>query len=431
MVRGNNAIAPQGGGDMWDPSAFSLMTAIAGHSQTNLALNQSVTASTSCSGCGGNYSPSQAVDGNLGTDWIASSGAFPQWLVVDLGSSSDLTSVSVVFYASDTWYYKIDGSNDDATWTTLVDHTASGATGQTLTDGISGIYRFVRIYITNAGSNWAAIWELQVNGYPNLAQNKSAGSSSFCNGCGGNYAAPQAVDGNSNSDWIAANGTFPQWLVVDLGALTTLSSVDVQFYTSDTWYYKVEASNDNSFYDSTWTTLVDHTASGVAGQSIEDNVSGTFRYVRVYITNSGGNWAAIWEFQVFGSAFSQPRNIVSSPNLLSTGSYLIGAQACNLWDSAYFWTTVATVPSSRPLLGYYDESYDVSTDWAINMMVDHGINFVMPCWYRMLNNDGQSPVMASYDQFTNSIANSAQYRTRPEVGHRLDQRPGRNSRRSE
>ena len=309
---------------------------------------------------------------------------------------------------------------------TFLDGTTILAASQPLTAGVStfttgslavGGHNITAAYsgAASLGTSTSSPVNVTVNsanGISNLALNRPSGSSSFCNGCNGNtFNAQRAVDGNVATGWVAANGSFPQWIVVDLGALSALSSVNITFVASDTWRYKIEGSNDNAFSDLMWTTLADHTSLGISGQTNSDNVTGTFRYLRVYVTNTGNNWAAINEFQVFGATFSQPRNVVSPPVPLNTGSYLIGAQACNLWDNSGFWNGIAQMPLSRPLLGYYNEAYDVSTDWNIKMMVDHGISFVMPCWYRMPSNDGQSPVIASFDQFINSIANSAQYRS--------------------
>ena len=50
-------------------------------------------------------------------------------------------------------------------------------------------------------------------------------------------------------------------------------------------------------------------------------------------------------------------------------------------------------------------------DWQIKMAADHGISFFMPCWFRMADNAGQSPVLSTYDEFINSIANTAQNRS--------------------
>ena len=247
----------------------------------------------------------------------------------------------------------------------------------------------------------------------NLALGRPAGASSFCgSGCsGGPYGPTLAVDGNLSTSWIAQNSQFPQWLVVDLGAIYNLSSVTQTFNNSDTWYYKIEGSNDNAATDDTqWAVLANH-SSGTTGQTLSDSVSGNYRYVRLYVTNAGGNWATSKEFQVSGTLLSQPTGIVPTPSPISTGNYLVGAQMCNFWDNSHFWPYIAVLPPNIPLLGYYNEAYDVAVDWQIKMAADHGIGFFMPCWFRMANNAGQAPVLSTYDELINSIANTAQHRS--------------------
>ncbi|MDG0792182.1 DUF5060 domain-containing protein [Cohnella ginsengisoli] len=90
-----------------------------------------------------------AIDGNPSTKWIAANNAFPQWYALDLGSSKTLSKVDTTFGNSDTWKYKIEGSADNAAYTTLVDRTA-GATGASFSDATTATARYVRITITGA-----------------------------------------------------------------------------------------------------------------------------------------------------------------------------------------------------------------------------------------------------------------------------------------
>lgn len=107
-----------------------------------------------------------------------------------------------------------------------------------------------------------------------------------------------AMDGNSGSKWIAANNSYPQWYVIDLGSSKTLSKVDTTFGNSDTWKYRIEGSTDNSAY----TTLVDRTA-GVTGTFFSDATTATARYVRISITGAtGSSTASLAEFRPYDSA---------------------------------------------------------------------------------------------------------------------------------
>jgi hypothetical protein len=133
-------------------------------SGTNLALNKTVTTSSNNTS---SFDGPKAVDGDLATYWCASGGSFPQWLKVDLGSSSALGTIKQTFYDNDntTFYYKFEGSNDDTNYTVLADRTASGLLGQTFTETVSGSYRYVRMTVTNATNlHWASSKEFEVYG---------------------------------------------------------------------------------------------------------------------------------------------------------------------------------------------------------------------------------------------------------------------------
>jgi hypothetical protein len=111
------------------------------------------------------------------------------------------------------------------------------------------------------------------------------------------YSAEHAIDGIADSKWESASSSFPQWARIDLGAAKALGRVETEFPSNQTWRYRLEGSND----DSTYSTLVDRT-SGVTGQSFNDTVSGTYRYVRITITGAASGKAALNEFRVYDSS---------------------------------------------------------------------------------------------------------------------------------
>lgn len=138
-----------------------------GGSPTNLSLNKPASASTTETG----NTPNRANDGNTGTRWAASSGSFPQWWEVDLGSAHDVSSSEIIFEGVSVWRYRIDGraTTTDA-WTTLVDRTANATNSHTYTDTLaSGANkRYIRVTITgyNGGYWWASMWECRILGVP-------------------------------------------------------------------------------------------------------------------------------------------------------------------------------------------------------------------------------------------------------------------------
>jgi hypothetical protein len=143
------------------PTSTPTPTPVATATPTPMLLSQGKTITSSTNSTGGE--PTKANDGNTGTWWCASSAAFPQWLKVNLGAAHPLANVETIFYASETWKYKVEGSNNDSTWTMLKDNTAGIVTGD-VTDSISGSYQYVRITVTYGSVDWAAIREFKVNG---------------------------------------------------------------------------------------------------------------------------------------------------------------------------------------------------------------------------------------------------------------------------
>jgi beta-glucanase (GH16 family) len=127
---------------------------------------------------------------------------------------------------------------------------------------------------------------------PLLSLGKPATASSFQ---AGNEVA-KGNDGNSGTRWAAANGNFPQWWMVDLGASYNLAEVDIEWYNYSTrsYKYKIEVSTDNI----TFITVVDKTANTNLGATF-DGFTAAGRYVRITITGTSAGWASANEFKVF------------------------------------------------------------------------------------------------------------------------------------
>ena len=147
-------------------SEFQVM----GPTNPDLALNKTATASSTWSSY---YAASNAVDGNTGTYWEGTDGAWPTTLVVDLGSTQTLGTVVLDLppgWGTRTQTLSILGSTDDGTWTTLVSsatYTWNPSTGDSvsikLPSGTSD--RYVELSFTaNDVQNGAQLAELGVYG---------------------------------------------------------------------------------------------------------------------------------------------------------------------------------------------------------------------------------------------------------------------------
>src|SRR5689334_18735862 len=89
----------------------------------NLALNKPVTCSANPQ-----FPCAEAVDGNTGTRWASAQQIDPQWIYVDLGSTTTVSQVILRWEAAYAKSYQIQTSNDATNWTTIYS-TTTGAGG--------------------------------------------------------------------------------------------------------------------------------------------------------------------------------------------------------------------------------------------------------------------------------------------------------------
>ena len=113
--------------------------------------------------------------------------------------------------------------------------------------------------------------------------------------------AANAIDGNVATRWGAADGTFPQWIKIDLSQKDTIGGYQINWYnnTGRSYKYKIELSDD----DVTYNLSVDrqtNTQTGVSDDRIVAPNSHAGRYVRVTVTGSSAGWASFFELKVFG-----------------------------------------------------------------------------------------------------------------------------------
>ena len=106
-----------------------------GTSNPDLALNESVTASSATSG----FPATNAIDGNTSTYWESTDGTWPSTLTVNLGSAQTLGDVVIDLpstWPTRTQTLSVLGSTNDSTWTTLVSsstYTWSSSNGNSVT----------------------------------------------------------------------------------------------------------------------------------------------------------------------------------------------------------------------------------------------------------------------------------------------------------
>ncbi len=125
---------------------------------TNVAQGKTAAAS-SIEGAG--TPASAAVDGNGGTRW-SSAFSDPQWLSVDLGTSTQICGVQINWEAAYATAFQIQTFNDNATWTTV--KSVTGGTGGNQAIDLSGSGRYIRMYGTARATGYGySIWEFIVH----------------------------------------------------------------------------------------------------------------------------------------------------------------------------------------------------------------------------------------------------------------------------
>lgn len=127
--------------------------------QENIAAGKTATASSAT------QPADNAFDENTGTRWESAS-TDPQWIYVDLGSTSDISGVLLNWEGAYGSAYTIDISNDATNWTTVYTETmGNGGMDQIAFASTSG--RYVRMYGTTRGTIYGySLWEFEVYGSP-------------------------------------------------------------------------------------------------------------------------------------------------------------------------------------------------------------------------------------------------------------------------
>jgi hypothetical protein len=186
----------------------------------------------------------------------------------------------------------------------------------------------------------------------NIAAGRPATASSQVNAT---QAATTVTDGDANTYWESANGAFPQWLQVDLGATYAIGKVTLKLPPSTAWATRTQtlsvqaSTNGSSFSDAVGSAT--YTFNPASANTVNITVPGTSaRYVRVNVTANSG-WAAgqIGEFEVYpsgGGTTNPSASLSASPSALTFGS-----QALNTTSAAQTVTVHNTGTASATGVG--------------------------------------------------------------------------------
>ncbi|MGW0606633.1 discoidin domain-containing protein [Streptomyces sp. NPDC002640] len=119
---------------------------------TNVALNKPTTASSHQASYGDcPCEPAKATDGRADTRW-ASDWSDPQWIRVDLGASTAVRKIQLVWDPAYARSYEVQVSDDANTWRTV--HSTTTGNGDVDTIDVAATARHVRLHLTSRGTGW-------------------------------------------------------------------------------------------------------------------------------------------------------------------------------------------------------------------------------------------------------------------------------------
>ena len=274
--------------------AMSTAAAPPGHAATVLLSQGKTTTASSTENAG--TPASAATDGDAGTRW-SSAAADPQWISVDLGTSSTISQVVLQWETAYGKSFQVQTSTDGANWTSVYSTTTGGGGTQTL--NVTGTGRYVRVYGTARGTQYGySLWEFKVYGAgasascgtASTALHKPTTASSTENA---GTPATSATDGDTGTRWSSAFSD-PQWLQVDLGSSQQVCGVQLSWEAAYATAFQIQVSADGT----NWTSIYSTTTGAGGTQTL--NVTGTGRYVRFYGTARATPYGySLWEFSVF------------------------------------------------------------------------------------------------------------------------------------
>ncbi|OZV83869.1 xylosidase [Micromonospora echinospora] len=185
-----------------------------------------------------------------------------------------------------------------------------------------------------------------VVGGPPAGGNLAAGRPTSASSQNGPFVAGNAVDGDRASYWEAANGVFPQWWQVDLGAGHPVSRIVLALpagWETRTQTLSVQGSTDGA----TFTTLA--TPAGIRFDPATGNTATvtvpttTVRHVRVTVTgNTAWPAAQLAQVEVYATTTAPPTTDLARGRPTATSSHsqgyvsghVVDGDAHSYWESA-------------------------------------------------------------------------------------------------
>ena len=319
----------------------------------NLSLGKTASASSS----NGPHGAGNLNDGNQGSYW-ESSGAFPQWAQVDLGTATSIDQVVLKLPAG--WGVAQPDAVRAGQHQRLVLHEPQRIRGprvqpgeqQRRHDQLPGRVRAVRARQHHRQHRLAGrpAAELEVYGAGTASGNLAQGRPTQESGHSDVYGSGNVVDGNQGTYWESVNNSFPEWVQVDLGSAVAVNRVVLKLPASGwgtrTQTLSVQGSTSGSSFTDLSPSQTYTFNPAVAGNSVAiPFTQATTRYVRINITaNSGWPAGQLSELEVYGPGAGTDTTPPSVPGTL--------AQSTSGTTITLTWGASTDNPGGSGLAGY-------------------------------------------------------------------------------
>lgn len=277
--------------------------------QVDRGVNLAIDRATRASGYSGYNLVYTLADGDPTTRWRGNN-SDTAWAQVDLGSSQAVGAVRLRWEAAYAKSYRIQLSDDGATWRDAYTTPGAGSDGGVDVIALDGeTARYVRMQTVKRALNYGpSLWEFEIfadravvdapsvpGGPENLALNRPATADSVYND-NPTIVASKATDGSLGTKWSSARQRAEHWLQVDLGSSRSVTRAVVNWEAGTSNDYRVEGSADGV----EWAELARVTSVQPSLKHVHDFGPADVRYVRVAGLPATQYGLNIWELELYG-----------------------------------------------------------------------------------------------------------------------------------
>jgi len=133
------------------------------------------------------------------------------------------------------------------------------------------------------------------------AQSELSVSSVSASSYYGSYTASKAIDNSLSTYWRGASNKTYWWLKLDLGETASLTQISLWWHKDyGSTNYNIQVSANGTTWTNAYTAL-SSSGGGVNPYQKNYSLSGSYRYLRIYINNAQKTYPIIYEVKIYGS----------------------------------------------------------------------------------------------------------------------------------